>query len=43
VLILLFLPALYAAWFRIKSPAEHAREAKAASFGINFSFARAKS
>jgi hypothetical protein len=25
VLILLFLPALYAAWFRIKSPAEHVR------------------
>ena len=25
VLILLFLPALYAAWFRIKSPAEDAR------------------
>jgi multidrug efflux pump subunit AcrB len=40
VLILLFLPALYAAWFRIKSPAEHAREPKLASFGINFSFAR---
>jgi multidrug efflux pump subunit AcrB len=40
VLILFFLPALYAVWFRIKSPAEHAREAKAASFGINFSFAR---
>jgi hypothetical protein len=27
-------------WFRIKSPAEHAREAKPASFGINFNFAR---
>jgi len=40
VLILFFLPALYALWFRIKSPAEHAREHKAASFGINFSFAR---
>ncbi|HLM12979.1 MAG TPA: efflux RND transporter permease subunit, partial [Reyranella sp.] len=40
VLILLFLPALYTAWFRIKSPAEDVREAKAASFGINFSFAR---
>ena len=40
VLILLFLPALYAVWFGIKSPAEHARKAKAASFGINFSFAR---
>jgi multidrug efflux pump subunit AcrB len=40
VLILLFLPALYALWFRIKSPAEHAREAKAASFGISFGFAR---
>src|SRR4029077_4300072 len=37
VLILWFLPALYAVWFRIKSPAEHAREANAASFGINFS------
>jgi hypothetical protein len=34
------LPALYAAWFRIKSPAEDVREAKAASFGIDFSFAR---
>ena len=40
VLILLFLPALYAARFRIKSPAEHAREAEPASFGINFSFVR---
>jgi multidrug efflux pump subunit AcrB len=40
VLILFFLPALYAAWFRIKSPAEDVREAKAASFGIDFSFAR---
>jgi hypothetical protein len=40
VLILLFLPALYAAWFRIKSPAEHIREAKAASFDINFNLAR---
>jgi hypothetical protein len=40
VLILLFLPALYAAWFRIKSPAEHVREPKVAPFGINFSFAR---
>jgi multidrug efflux pump subunit AcrB len=39
VLILLFLPALYAVWFRIKSP-EHVRKAKAAPFGINFSFAR---
>jgi multidrug efflux pump subunit AcrB len=33
VLILLFLPALYAAWFRIKSPAEHAREPRAAASG----------
>ena len=40
VLILFFLPALYAVWFRIKSPAEHAREAETASFGFNFSFAR---
>jgi multidrug efflux pump subunit AcrB len=39
VLILFFLPALYAVWFRIKSPAEHAREAHAAWSGINFSFA----
>jgi hypothetical protein len=39
-LILFFLPALYAVWFRIKSPAEHVREAKAASFEIDFSFAR---
>jgi multidrug efflux pump subunit AcrB len=38
VLILLFLPALYAAWFRIKSPAEHIREAKAASFRHQFQF-----
>jgi hypothetical protein len=40
VLILLFLPALYAAWFRIKSPAEHVGERKVASFGIDFGFAR---
>jgi hypothetical protein len=40
VAILLFLPAPYAVWFRIKSPAEHAREANPASFGINLSFAR---
>jgi multidrug efflux pump subunit AcrB len=40
LLILLFLPALYAAWFRVKSPAEHARKGKAASFGTNFSFAQ---
>ena len=40
VLILLFLPALYAAWFRIKSPGEHVSEPKAASFGIDFGFAR---
>jgi multidrug efflux pump subunit AcrB len=37
VLILLFLPALYAAWFRIKSPAEHVREPNVASFDMNFS------
>jgi multidrug efflux pump subunit AcrB len=40
VLILLFLPALYAAWFRIKLPGEEAREAKLAWFSSNFSFAR---
>ena len=40
VLILLFLPALYAAWFRITAPGEEAREPKAAWFGANFSFAR---
>lgn len=40
VMILLFLPALYAAWFRIKSPAEQASDDKAASPGFNFSFAR---
>src|SRR5207253_9946942 len=40
VLILLFLPALYAAWFRIKSPPEDAREDNAAPFGAPFSFAR---
>src|SRR5690242_12350520 len=40
VLILLFLPALYAAWFRIKSPGEEIGEAKLPWFGINFTFAR---
>ena len=40
VLILFFLPALYALWFRIKLPAEHARETKPAWFRIDFSFAR---
>jgi multidrug efflux pump subunit AcrB len=40
VLILMFLPSLYAAWFRIKSPAEQVSETNAASFGLNFSFAR---
>jgi hypothetical protein len=40
VLILLFLPALYAAWFRIKSPGEDAREAMMPWFGINFDFVR---
>jgi len=40
VLILLFLPALYTAWFRIKSPAEDAREDNAAPFGTPSSFAR---
>jgi len=41
VLILLFLPALYAAWFRIKSPTGHVRQARAAPFGIGFALARA--
>ena len=36
VLILLFLPALYAAWFRIKSPGEELNEAKPACFSICF-------
>jgi len=40
VLILLFLPALYAAWFRIKSLGEEVHEAKPAWFSSNFSFAR---
>jgi multidrug efflux pump subunit AcrB len=40
VLILLFLPALYAAWFKIQSPAKHGESAKATSFGIDFRFAR---
>lgn len=40
VLILLFLPALYAAWFRIKSPAERVGESNTAPSGINFSFSR---
>jgi hypothetical protein len=40
VLILLFLPALYAAWFRIKLPGEEAREAKLHRIGINFDFVR---
>jgi hypothetical protein len=39
-LILLFLPALYAAWFRIKSPIERVPETTAASLGTNFKFAR---
>jgi excisionase family DNA binding protein len=34
--ILLFLPALYAAWFRIKSPGEEVHEAKPAWFSIWF-------
>jgi multidrug efflux pump subunit AcrB len=37
VLILLFLPALYAAWFRIKSPIQPVREA-GASFGNKLGF-----
>jgi len=40
VLILLFLPALYAAWFRIKSPIEPVPEATAASLGTNFKLAQ---
>ena len=40
VLILLFLPALYAAWFRIKSPDDQVRDAKLPWPDINFSFAR---
>jgi multidrug efflux pump subunit AcrB len=40
ILILLFLPALYAAWFRLESPAEHVREAKVPSLGINVSVAQ---
>ena len=40
VLILFFLPALYALWFRIELPAEHACETKPAWFRIDFSFAR---
>lgn len=39
ILILLFLPALYAAWFRIKSPEESVGEAKATSFGVDLGFA----
>ena len=42
VLILLFLPALYTAWFRIKSPPVDAREDNAAPFGTPFSFARSE-
>src|SRR5438874_11133518 len=37
VLILLFLPALYAAWFRIPLPAQQGDDARAASSGIDFS------
>jgi multidrug efflux pump subunit AcrB len=37
LLILLFLPALYAAWFRIKSPVRHGNEAGATLFGTAFS------
>lgn len=40
VLILLFLPALYAAWFRIGSPAELVGRSKPAWFGVAFSFVR---
>jgi multidrug efflux pump subunit AcrB len=40
VLILLFLPALYAAWFRIKSPEAPVEKSRTAPWAINFSFAR---
>jgi multidrug efflux pump subunit AcrB len=40
VLILFFLPALYAVWFRIPLPAERVRETRPAWFRVNFSFAR---
>lgn len=40
VLILFFLPALYAVWFRIKSPAEDSVETGAEAFGIDLSFVR---
>ncbi|MGH7123564.1 MAG: efflux RND transporter permease subunit, partial [Stellaceae bacterium] len=40
VLILLFLPALYTAWFRIQSPAEHGDDVKATLLGIDFRFTR---
>jgi multidrug efflux pump subunit AcrB len=40
VLILLFLPALYAAWFRIDPPAADSREVNAGSSGVKFGFER---
>jgi multidrug efflux pump subunit AcrB len=40
VLILLFLPALYATWFRIKSPEAPVEKSRTAPWAINFSFAR---
>jgi multidrug efflux pump subunit AcrB len=39
-LILLFLPALYAAWFRIKSPEAPVENSRTAPWAINSSFAR---
>ena len=40
VLILLFLPALYATWFQVESPGEQVRKFKGASFGVDFGLAR---
>jgi hypothetical protein len=40
VLILLFLPALYAAWFLIKTSAVNANEETPALLGLDFSFSR---
>ena len=42
VLILLFLPALYAAWFRIESPFERPAGVNATPFGTDFSFAHSQ-
>ncbi|MEP6831474.1 MAG: hypothetical protein ABI963_14125, partial [Rhizomicrobium sp.] len=38
VLVLLFLPALYAAWFRINAPSENVAEARATALGSEFGF-----